>query len=946
MRPFLEILAGEILKIHSEKLSELCIVFPSRRAGVFFKRMLSEKISKPLWAPAVIGIQDLIAELSPYHIAEKLTLLFELYESYTTEAGEESFDRFYPWGQMLLKDFDDIDRNLVNSDYLFRILREHKEVEEEFDFSPADSEAFRKFWKTFSNKSLTELQTDFINTWGIIGKVYHTFRKKLIERNVCYEGMAYRRIYELLKENKLPVSYDKIIFAGFNQLNKAEELIISGLVKMNKAELYWDADEYYVSDAAMEAGKFLRQNFVKMKDGSPKWISKDLNSGKKEINIVGAVLQGGQAKALGGLLENINNDESENTAIILPDESMLLPVLHSIPKNIKTLNITMGYSLRYSLLYSFIFSLKNLQKNKKGKGDKPVFYYKNCEEILSHPYLKMIAADKCFAVLNDIRHKNIIYLSAKRIINIAGGGEDLFSRVFTAINSPGAVITYVKQLLSGIAGIIEDKSSALMFEKEFFFSVFKELNNLESIGNIYDNIAESETMWNLLTEIMDNIRIPFTGEPLKGLQVMGLLETRALDFDNVYILSMNEGTVPQSGRGGSYIPYHLRKAFGMPVYEDDDAAFAYYFYRLIGKAKKVTLLYNTETSGLVSGEKSRFILQVTSELAAGNKNIKVNEFMFQPPLLLQSEKDIVINKPPEMVEYLANLTYSATALSNYIACSLRFYFLKTAALKKEESVEEAFSGASFGSLLHEIMKQLYGVNKSKTITADDIKLIKENIKNNFDSIWENACSEIPELKEFSKELFGKNLLFKNVIKKLVGIILENDSAEAPVKIIDIEGALDNSIEVTSNGNKYSIKLTGRLDRVEEKNGITRIIDYKTGSFTMKRQNKNTVDEYYNYVFSDPDYKESFQQYFYALLYAEANPGAKINAGIYPLRAAGRGIEFYEGGGGYIANEKFEAFKNKLTSLFSELLNTAIPFRKTDDTERCVYCDFKSICYRE
>ena len=946
MRTFIEILADEILEKHGNKLSNLCIVFPSRRAGVYFKKTLSEKISKPVWSPAVSGIQDLIAELSPYQAAEKLTLLFGLYESYTAEACEESFDRFYPWGSMLLKDFDEIDRNLVETDYLFRILREHKEVEEDFEFTPADSDAFRKFWKTFSNKELTDLQNDFINTWGVIGKVYHTFRNKLIKKNICYEGMAYRRIYELLREKKLDVNYDKIIFAGFNQLNKAEELIICELIKQNKAEMYWDADEYYINDKNMEAGKFLRQNFVKLGDSSPKWISTNLNKDKKEINIVGAVLQGGQAKGLGNLLEKLNEKDSERTAVILPDESMLLPVLHSIPGNIKTLNITMGYGLRNSLLYSFIISLKNLQKNKKGSGEKTVYYYRNCEEILSHPYLKMITADKCYSIINEIKNRNIIYLTAKRIINIAGGSEDIFSPIFTNINTPEEVVKYVSSILSGITAVIEDNSDAFRFDKEFFFALFKELNNLKSIGNIYSNIAEPETMWNLLSEIMDNIRIPFTGEPLKGLQIMGLLETRALDFDNVFILSMNEGTVPKSGHGGSYIPYHLRKAFGMPVYEDDDAAFAYYFYRLIGKAKKINLIYNTETNGLVSGEKSRFVLQVNNELSVRNENIKVHEYIFQPALKLQGENDIVINKTLEMVEYLSNLTYSATTLTNYIACSLRFYFLKTAWLKQEETVEEAFSGASFGSLLHEIMKQLYDMNKSKTLSANDIKVIKKKLDNDFDNIWKNACGEIPDLKEFAKELFGKNLLFKNVIKKLVDIILENDIEQAPVKIIDIEGGLDSCIGITSNGNKYSIKLLGRLDRVEEKDGITRIIDYKTGSFTMKRQNKNSLEDYFNYVFSDTDYKEAFQQYFYAMMYAEASPDAKINAGIYPLRAAGKGIEFYEGEDGYISNEKFAAFKTKIAKLLSDLLNKDIPFRKTEDTARCLYCDFKSLCYRE
>jgi hypothetical protein len=944
MASFLEILADELLK--REKFSGYCIVFPSRRAGIFFKQVLTEKISKPIWAPAVMGIQDLISSLSPSPVAEKLPLLFDLYECYSASAQEESFDRFYPWGTMLLKDFDEIDRNLVETDHLFRILREHKEVEEEFEFSPAESDAFRRFWKTFSNKDLSEFQKEFINTWGIIGKVYHSFRKKLNGKNICYEGMAYRRIYELLRSKELKINYDKIIFAGFNQLNKAEEHIIKELIKTNKAEIFWDADNYYTGNKEMEAGKFMSKNFINLQINDPKWIKNDLSKSEKQINIIGAVLQGGQAKALGSLLENIKDTDIERTAVILPDESMLQPVIHSIPDNVQSLNITMGYSFKNSLLYSFIIALKNLQYNKKGEGSKAVYYYKNCEEVLSHPYLKMIASDKCFRVINDIRNKNIIYISRARIKSTAGGGDDIFDKIFTGISAPEDVLDYIKYLLSFIDTEIEKTGSKLVFEREFFFELLKELNNLGSIGNLYDNIDEDKTIWNLITEVMDSISIPFTGEPLKGLQVMGLLETRALDFDNIYILSMNEGTVPLSGRGSSYIPYHLRKAFGMPVYEDDDASFAYYFYRLLHKAKNINLIYNTETSGLISGEKSRFILQIQHELSAYNKNIKINEFIFQPKLKLQKENDIAINKTDKILTELENHVYSATALSNYIACSLRFYFLKIARLKADKTVEEAFSGASFGNLLHEIMSSLYGISKNTDLTAETIKKIKTNLEKNFDGVWENVCNKLPDLKEFAKELYGKNLLFKNVIKKLVGIILDNDIEQAPFKIIDVEGSMNDTIDVQAGGKNYRIKLTGRLDRVEEKDGITRIVDYKTGSFKMKEQKKNTEEQYFDNVFSDPDYKEAFQQYFYAMMYSAAYPGKKINAGIYPLRAASGGIEFYEDEGSFISKEKSDIYRNNLAKLFGEILDANIPFIKTEDTTRCQYCDFISICYRE
>jgi len=972
LHSFLEILANEILKKHNDRLSNLCIVFPSRRAGVFFKNTLVQKISNPIFSPVIYGIQDFIAELSPHTIAEKLALIFELYESYITAGEEESFDRFYPWGEMMLNDFDDIDKNLVEADRLFRILREHKEIEERFEFSPDDSEDFVRFWKTFSNRELTDRQIDFIKTWEIMGRVYRNFKKKLAEKNICYEGMAYRKIYEMLKTNapssvsppegeRLVIKYDIIIFAGFNQLNKAEESIMKELIKSGKAELYWDADEYYVNNDLMEAGKFLRQNFINLKQNEPEWISSNFAGSGKNITITGGSLQSGQAKALGYLLEKTTSvsppdrgsgSDAQNTAVILPDESMLLPVLHSIPDNIASLNVTMGYPFKSSLMYNFIKSLFNLQKNKKGEGAKTVYYHKDCSEILSGPYIKLIAAESCFKVINEINNLNIIYITSGRIQSIAGKKEIIFDIIFNNINSSSEIITYLFKILSAVSAAFEEKSpESFRFEKEFIFALYSELNRLESLIAKFKTELEAETMWKLLIEIMENLRIPFTGEPLKGLQVMGLLETRSLDFDNIYILSMNEGTVPRSGSNGSYIPYHLRKAFKMPTYEDDDASFAYYFYSLIQRAKNINLIYNTETSGLMSGEKSRFIMQIEKELTKYNKNIKLKSFIFQAGIDEVKNKDITISKTPQIIDFLSKMIYSASSLSDYILCTLKFYLNRIAGLKKEESVEEAFSGAAFGNLLHEIMKQLYEQSRSSEITEKEILKFKTRIQNEFDEIWSNACNKIPELTEFARlqngqaaGLYGKNLLFKNVIKKLVELILDNDLLNIPFKIVEIEKKLKSELEIKSHGNNLIINLTGRLDRVEEKDGIIRIIDYKTGSFTPKRQGGKTVDEYFEKVFAEPEYKESFQQYYYAMLFQNINPDAKINIGVYPLKSISKGIEFYEDD--FLSAEKLGEFTKKLSSLFNEILNPEISFIKTEDIERCKYCDFRSICYRE
>ncbi|HEY3250882.1 MAG TPA: PD-(D/E)XK nuclease family protein, partial [Ignavibacteria bacterium] len=675
------------------------------------------------------------------------------------------------------------------------------------------------------------------------------------------------------------------------------------------------------------------------------WIGDDLTKTKKQINIVGASLKAGQAKALGHLLEKTGT-ASEGTAVVLPDENLLMPVLHSIPEDVSSLNVTMGFPFRNSVLYNLVIALKNLQKNKKVDGDKTKFYHKNCIQILSHPYIKLFNAGKCFKIINEINRRNIISIDLVRILQFTEEGEKIFELIFRDASDSNNTIKYLFDIMSEISSLIEEKTPYNQrFEKEFFFVLYDSLSHLKNLILKYQTDIGTDTLWNLIIEILSHTRIPFTGEPLKGLQVMGLLETRSIDFENVYILSMNEGTVPRGNSKGSFIPYNLRKAFKMPTYEDDDASFAYYFYRLIQRAKNVTLIYNTETIGVQPGEKSRYILQLQNELAKQNKNITIKEFIFQPGIGTFPEKHIKVNKTPEIVDLLAGREFSPSAISQYITCSLKFYLNRIARLRMDISVEEVLSGAAFGSLLHEIMKQLYIVKKNKIMTKKDLDEIKKALEKNFDTMWKNACKEIEDLKEFADGLSGKNLLFKNVIKKLVKLILENDVHEVPFNILEIEGALTGEIETEANGNKYKIKLRGILDRVEEKNGVTKIIDYKTGLFKMKGQESKTIEEYFNEVFSDPKYKESFQQYFYAMLFHDTFPSAKLNIGIYPLRSIGKGIEFYEDSN-CIPPEKLAAFRKKLKEKFSEIFDINIPFQKTDKTENCKFCDFIPICYRE
>jgi CRISPR/Cas system-associated exonuclease Cas4 (RecB family) len=952
MQLFLEKLAGEIGKRFGDNLSGLCIVFPSRRAVIHFKKYLAAKFDNPFWAPAVYSINDFIQKLSPYMIADKLVLTFELYESYKKFGEDETFDRFYPWGEMLLNDFDEVDKNLINGGKLFRIIRELKQVDEEFQFLLSDIEEFRKFWQIFSAREPGELQKEFIKTWEIIGRVYEDFKNTLKKKNICYEGMANRSIYEDLKTHRIEIKWEKVIFAGFNMLSGSETGIIKELLKQDKALLYWDTDKYYLDDSKQEAGKYLRENFKQLGITSPEWKENYLTgNGDRSIRVIGAPLKTGQAKALGDILSEVikkTGFQHENTAIILPDENLLLPVLYSLPNEIKSLNVTMGFPLKNTPLYNLIELLRNLQKNKKSGKNQPVFYHKDVIEIFMHPYIKYYNPAFIYERVEDIKKNNLVYLTPARILDHSSNAPDLIKNIFTDVNTIDEAFGYLYKILNILSeGIDEktDKSTAPEdFEREYFFNVYEQLNRLKNINFKYQDEMTLDIFWRILTEVLRSIRIPFTGEPLEGMQVMGLLETRALDFDNIFILSMNEGIMPSGNRYNSFIPYSLRKAFKLPTYEEQDSLSAYYFYRLLQRAKNAYLFYDTEVQNQSAGEMSRFLLQAENELRKINQNIDFEHYVIETEAGSAKIKEIIINKTPELLQKLKDVEYfTPSNLMDYINCKLQFYLKKIAGIREEEAIEEFFSPATFGNIVHKLIQDLYSPYKNKIITRETIANMKEKLDGDFDVILFNVFHSIEGLKEI-KELQGKNLLLKGVIKKLVHNILDNDSLDTPFKLVDTESRVKKQIQCNVNGEEIKTSIEGRIDRIDERNGRITIIDYKTGNVQFRKRGRLSYVEYFDVIFEDPKYKENFQAYCYAYLYLNNNNRNDLNIAIYPLRKISEGLRYLNDDN--IPDDELNLLDQKIKKLIEQIFDPSIPFSQTADKERCKYCTYKSICYRE
>jgi CRISPR/Cas system-associated exonuclease Cas4 (RecB family) len=961
MKPFLENICEEILNKHKAAVSDICVVFPSRRAGIYFKNYLSKKLEKPIWSPAVFSIQDFIEELTDCNFADNLKLLFELFSVYTEvindekiqlkqETGyinpdeEESFGAFYPWGEMLLKDFDVIDMHLVDTGLLFKRIKDLKEIDEIFPIELQD--IFKKFWGTLFETKQTNAKQNFVKIWQVLGRVYDKFRERLNSENICYPGMAYRKLHETIDIISDNLKWKKIVFAGFNSLNPAERKMMKLLADKGIAEIFWDADDYYISDKNQEAGDFIRKN-LKYFSGNKISFNSELLTDSKNIKIIGTSSTTGMAKVLGSELKEciVKGDFNvDKSAIVLPDENLLLPVLYSIPDEIKSINVTMGYPFRDTPLYSLIKLIIELQNNIIYEKGEVKFHNTALIKILLHPYIKFQNTAVLYEIVNLIKKNNIIYFTWR---DYKKETPKILEIIFKKIERKEDAVIYISKIMDIISDRIDrdesKESDYKKFQLEYIYNFYTNFNLLNEIimqPGIEMNLG---TYWKLLKDVLGRISIPFTGEPLKGLQVMGLLETRALDFENLFVLCVNEGVLPEGQVQNSFIPYSLRKAFKMPTYEDEDSNTAYYFYRLLQKAKNIYLIYDTDLGNDVK-EKSRYLLQIENELLQVNKNLYCTNKIVVPEVYNIEKKNIEIAKDEKVMEKILELKhYSPSVLNKYINCTLQFYFSKIAGMEEEKVIEESFSSLIIGSVLHKILENLYKPLEGKLIDEKIIDDINSETDKNFEKILEESvrdCNSDYVLREYS----GKNYLFKNIIYKLLKRVLENEKKEIPFRISKIEEVIEDELLINVKGKEIKVNIFGRMDRIDEKNGITRIIDYKTGGFEFKNYNPNNQNDYFEKLITNPDYKENFQAFFYGYFYSRQNLDKKINVGIYPIKKIQEGIKEIKED--FINQVEYDIFKEKLKKLISEIHDSKIPFTKTEDGKRCVHCPYSEICYRD
>lgn len=940
---FLNKLIKELHGKHPDDLKDLTIVVPNRRMILFLEKYLSENSITPDNFPKLSPINDFIIELSGYEVAEPLTLVFELYETYKHFRPEETFDQFYPWGEIILSDFDLIDKNLVNAQVLYTNIKNVKDLEQEFAIHLTEIESFRKFWDSFSDENISEAQQKFTDYWKLLGKTHANFTESLREGKVAYEGLLYRITAESIDD--ISDSIDtKIIFAGFNILSRAEMVIMKNLLSKGKAEIYWDADKYYSEDEKQEAGKFIRKNFAEFGLKKPEFVEDLLMTEEKKLDIYAVPLRAGQAKALGKLLnESFDNVDPEKTAIVLPDESLLLPLLSALPDMFKEINITMGYSLKNTSLYTLMELLKDLHTIMGDDTRQKLFLYRYVRDIIEHSYVKSIDFENTVKLAVALDKTKRVYFTRDHIIEQISDKEneieselEAVDRIFRPVERSKDLFGYIEEIIETIEKDIRGrKGRAKGFEIYQIEQFKKHIKELKSLMAGFGDEIEAKTAWSILLKTLRSIKIPFTGAPLKGLQIMGVLETRGLDFENVYMLSMNEGTYPRTEMGRTFIPVGIRKAFGLPTFEDDDSGYAYNFYRLMQRARNFTIFYNSEMDELNQGERSRYIPQIEFELCRGNKKIELNNHIVRANADAPKLEKITIDKTDEILEKLSALEFSASAINKYINCSLEFYFKHIAGLYENRELTDLIDPLKFGNIFHNTLRKLYADFVDRNVTTDDINSLRELVDEKLEEEFEFYYTG----EDF---LTGKNKLTKNIIRKLLMMVLESDGKMSPFGIKTLEK--EAKLEVSFPGSDAKAKLMGRFDRVDEHWGKTRIIDYKTGRVDFQKAKLESNDQLFSTIFLDPKYKDIMQTHLYTYMYLKEHPEEKVLAGIYPIKKLSDGVVLLNAGK-EISLEQLRGFEERLERLFAEIFDRDTPFRQTEDEDRCRFCDYKTICNR-
>ena len=959
MESFLKLVAADLYKHTEGNLAHTAVVFPNKRAGLFFNEYLAQESESPIWSPAYVSISELFRSLSPWEVGDPVKLVCELYKIFRRETqSTETLDDFYFWGEMLISDFDDADKNRVDTDKLFSNLQDLRNIMDDYTFiDDEQEEAIRQFFQNFSIERRTALKERFISLWNVLGNIYKGFRESLASQNIAYEGMMYRHVIEHLDVDKLP--YEKYVFVGFNVLNKVEHTLFTQLKDAGKAVFYWDYDEFYMKEnrqaVTHEAGEFIRRNLRDFPSPLSGELFKNLSK-PKEVHYIASSTENAQARYLPQWIRNNLTTPEKETAIVLCNEALLQPVLHSLPAEVKHVNITMGFPLSQTPVYSFLIALLELHTHgfnfKSGR-----YTFQSVVTLLKHPYTRQLTG-QAELLEKELTRNNRFYPLPGEL-----GKDEFLTRLFTPLSGNLNLCIRLSETLQQVASIYqantsgtEDTDAFNQLYRESLFKAYTTINRFRTLIEEDELTVQSETFRRLLVKVLSATNIPFHGEPAIGMQVMGVLETRNLDFRHLVLLSVNEGQLPKSGGDSSFIPYNLRKAFGMTTIEHKIAVYAYYFYRLLQRAERITLIYNTSSDGLNRGEWSRFMLQFLIEWPH-----PITRQFLEAGQSPQGTSPITVEKTPDVMRRMQSLfdvranpkaKFSPSALNYYLDCPLKFYYRYVAGLSAPDEVSAEIDSATFGSIFHYAAEHIYKdlTTHGKVINKEALETLLRNevkLQDYVDTAFKKLFFNVPQNEK--PEYNGVQLINSAVIARYLKQLLQNDLRYAPFTFIASEMEVDEPIDIQTPKGVIKSRIGGIIDRMDSKDGTLRIVDYKTGGDADTPPHVESL-----FI---PDKKRSnyvFQTFLYAAIMCRKQPTMKIApALLYIHRAATETyspvIQMGEPRKPKEAVEDFskyeKEYRERLQGLLEEIFNPEKSFTQTEIIEKCTYCDFKALCKR-
>ncbi|MDP3555918.1 MAG: PD-(D/E)XK nuclease family protein [Bacteroidota bacterium] len=949
-KPFLKLIAEYVFENYKDNLEQLCIILPNKRGALFLKNYLAQTFGKTIWLPTIISAEDLIAELSELKTLEEIDLICYLYDSYKICYGSEAenFDSFAKWGQLILQDFNEIDRYLADSEQLYENLKDIKVLEN---------------W-SLGAETLSEYQTNYLKFMNSLGPIYKHFSNFLVSKKWAYQGLAYKHAVLNFDNSNFPNQFHKLIFCGFNALNAAELNIFNKLYLQKKADILWDADEYYLKDKNQEAGLFLRNNFNLFQQREPSFIQNNFIE-DKTIQVISVPKQIGQAQVVKQTVQKFIDDNIplDKVAIVLANEKLLWPVLQQLPSAVEHVNITMEYPLRYTSTYSLIEQLLQLQLSfSKQTRQHKTIYHKDLIALLRQPIFATYLINKntgldISKIINQITERNISFITSKNLTQLFAAENTTLFNLLQPTKSVSDLCEHYLQLLQNIKElfIAQPSTNQSSLELEYLQIIIKNFNRLTEIIQKYPHFNDVLSFKQLFNQIVGNSSAPFIGEPLRGLQIMGVLETRTLDFDHVVFVNVNESVLPSGKTVNSFIPNDLKRAFGLPLYIEKDAIYAYHFYRLLQRASDVVITYDSETDTFGKGEKSRFVTQLQLEMQVTHPNIKITE---EVALFTEFPKEldnvITITKDDDLLlpiyqKAISNQEFGALSPSGLISfkeCSLKFYFRYGAKLKETKEVEESAEANTFGSILHLSLENLYKGFIGKILNENELKQklkqIESIVHESFISFFDNT------------EIIGKGILQKEVIQVYVDKLIKKDihfvnklkEENQYLTLKNLEQELSATLEVDINGVPTTIYIKGKIDRIDSHEGKTRIIDYKSSIKSSDKFSFTSFEE----LFSNTEYNKQFQLFMYAWLLFKNNYCApeQMQPCIIPFK------NFLEEPK-YLSRDKKPIvftkdflidFENELKQFVESIFKKTIPFSQTEDEDICEYCAYNVICNRQ